>query len=190
MPGKAKDLRKATTLHKSLLPLAAFVIENVAYMEMPWQNIFLLLQLIPLLLVLLFLLLLLFHFPRLLYARLVYFLFPLVFVLLIRRKKKRNPSAAFCRSLTCSPSLLLSLFVCLSLSGLCVRVGVVWRVPVYFCFYSVFCFAWLSIKFYRRRRLLLCVLNSPQVRLPLPSSRLDTKLQKLIEQKNGNSLYY
>lgn len=43
VPGKAKDLRKATTLHKSLLPLAAaaFVIENVAYMEMPWQNIFL-----------------------------------------------------------------------------------------------------------------------------------------------------
>lgn len=108
----------------------------------------------------------------------------------INKAQKRNPSAAFCRSLTCSPSLLLSLFVWLSLSGLCVRVGVVWRVPVYFCFYSVFWFAWLSIKFYRRRRLLLCVLNSPQVPLPLPSSRLDTKLQKLIEQKNANSLYY
>lgn len=115
MPGKAKDLRKATTLHKSLLPLAAFVIEIVAYMEMPWQNIFLLLQLI-------LLLLLLFHFPRLLYARLDILSF-LSRICFINKAQNRTPSAAFSRSLSCSPSLLVSLFVWLSLSGL-VRVCV------------------------------------------------------------------
>lgn len=120
VPGKAKDLRKATTLHKSLLPLAAFVIENVAYMEMPWQNIFLLLQLIPLLLVLLLLLLLLFHFPRLLYARLVYFLFPLVFVLLIRRKSATQVPPSVDLSLAHPHSFSHYLYGCLFPACVCV----------------------------------------------------------------------
>lgn len=126
------------------------------YMEMPCQTVSLSLSL-PLFRTL----------SLFLYLALVFFLRVLVFVLLIRLKT----------SAMMSQSLSLSLFVSLPLSHshplqlcLCVRKCFV---VCQFIFYSVFCFAWLSIKFYGKRRAFR------------PSNYGQ---QKLIEQKIRNSI--
>lgn len=173
-PGKAIDLRKATTLHKSLLPRAAFVIENVAYMEMPWQNIFLLLRCC-------FSIFLVYRTTRRILV------FSLVFVLLIRRKSASQVPPL--DDLTVSHALSPSLYLCLScfLPCLCVCVRKLSGV-CQFISISIQFFASLDSQLNFMADAGSAFVYSIVLELPsVPPRQWATKINRA---KNANSLYY